>query len=75
MLVVPLFIFAVVWLVLGLGFKVDFRPSNSYGASMFSNLILPLLIIGVGAMVYAITLVVEVVKIAVILLLKKFCMG
>ena len=58
-IVVPFLIFTVVWLVLGLGFQIDFSPAGSYGASMFFNLIFPLSIIGVGAMIYAVTLVVE----------------
>lgn len=61
-IVVPFLIFTVVWLVLGLGFQIDFLPVGSYGASMFFNLIFPLSIVGIGAMIYAVTLVVEAVK-------------
>ena len=61
-IVVPFLIFTVVWLVLGLGFQVDFSPAGSYGASMFFNLIFPISIVGIGAMIYAVTLVVEAVK-------------
>jgi hypothetical protein len=61
-IVVPFLIFTVVWLVLGLGFQVDFSPAGSYGESMFFNLIFQLSIVGVGAMIYAVSLVVEAVK-------------
>ncbi len=63
LIVAPVVIFAAVWLILGLGFDAGFAPEGAdYATTGFLNLILPLFIIGVGQIVYAVVLIADIAK-------------
>lgn len=58
-IVMSTFIFTSIWLVLTFGFKIDFSPKPNYFDSVLFNFLIPLTMIGVGHIIYAITLIIE----------------
>ncbi len=61
-LVIPTLAFIAVWLVPGWGFDIDLSPGSDYGSSVFFNLIIPLLVIGIAQTVYAIVLITDILR-------------
>ncbi len=62
LLVLPFLIFTIVWLTLKFGFDVDFAPGPNYAKSMYFNLIIPLAIIGIGQLLYAVICITDIVR-------------
>ena len=61
LIVIPVLIFTAVWLILTLGLKIDLSFGSGYAGSVIFNLLLPLFMIGIGHIVYAFTLMAEVI--------------
>ena len=59
LIVIPTFIFICVWLALGLNPNIELTPSADYVTSVVINLLLPLMIIGIFQIVYAVFLITD----------------
>ncbi len=62
LIVIPTVVFSVLWLILKLAFHIDLAPGGNYYQSMMANLIFPLVIIGIGQLIYALCLVTDTIR-------------
>ncbi len=63
LIVAPVVVFAAAWLILGLGFDINFAPDGSdYMTTAIFNLLFPLSVICVGQIVYAAVLIADIAK-------------
>ncbi len=59
LIVIPTFLVMAAWLILKLVLDVDLAPGSDYEKSMWLNLLLPLFIVGVGQLAYAVVLIID----------------
>ena len=62
LIVIPTLIFAVAWLFVELHPNIEIYPGANYGLSFFLNLLLPLAIIAVAQIIYAVVLMIECIQ-------------
>lgn len=62
LIVLPTLVFIGVWLFIELNPNIDIYIGANYGKSVFFNLLLPLAIIAIAEIIYAIVLMVECIK-------------
>ena len=62
LIVIPTLIFIGVWLFIELNPKIEIYTGANYGLSVFLNLLLPLAIIAIALIIYAVVLMVECIQ-------------
>ncbi len=63
LIVAPVVVFAAMWLLMVLGFDMSLTPDGAdYLTTALFNLLFPLMVIGIGQMVYAAVLIADIAK-------------
>ena len=62
LIVIPTLIFSVAWLFMELNPNIEIYPGANYGLSVFLNLLLPLAIIAIAQIIYAVVLMIECIQ-------------
>ena len=62
LIVIPTLLFVVAWIFAELNPNIDLAPGANYGKSVFLNLLLPLAIIAIAQIIYAVVLMVECIQ-------------
>ena len=73
LIVIPTLIFIGVWLFIELNPNIEIYTGANYGLSVFLNLLLPLGIIAIAQIIYAVALMVECVQLQNKTKTEKFC--
>ena len=62
LIAIPTLLFTGVWLLVELNPNIEIYPGANYGLSVFLNLLLPLAIIAIAQIIYAVVLMVECIQ-------------
>ena len=62
LIVIPTLLFVVAWIFVELNPNIDLAPGANYGKSVFLNLLLPLAIIAIAQIIYAVVLIIECIQ-------------
>ena len=62
LIVIPIIVFTCVWLFLELSPDIDITPGANYGQSVLIHLLIPLAIIAIAQIVYAVVLMIDCIQ-------------
>ena len=62
LIAIPTLLFTGVWLLVELNPNIEIYPGANYGLSVFLNLLLPLAIIAIAQIIYAVVLIIECIQ-------------